>query len=166
MSNKYTIRFSGLSLDAHQFEFSASDDFFAAIEFGEIRKGNLKVKVDLLKEETMLQLDFYISGTVNIMCDRCSELYDQEIKGVNQLLVKFGNDMFLNTDDILIVPRGESEISIASWIYEFTHLLLPQRRVHPKGECNQEVVDRLNELGHAAKFEGGDPRWDALKEVL
>ena len=166
MGDKYTIKLSGLSLDTHQFEFAVADDFFDSIEFGEIRKGNLSVKIDMIKEESMLVLDFEISGTVNIMCDRCSELYDQDIKGQNQLIVKFGEVAQKNTDDVLVLPRGESEMSITLYIYEFIHLLLPQKRVHPDGDCNQEVEDRLNELNTAGKFKGGDPRWDALKEVL
>jgi len=166
MGNKYTIKFSGLALGTHQFSFKAADDFFDSIEFGEIRKGDLSVKVDMIKEETMLVLDFDISGTVNIMCDRCSELYDQEIKGENQLIVKFGDEAHQTTDDILVLPRGESEMSITLYIYEFIHLLIPQKRVHPEGDCDQEVVDRLNELSTSRRFKGGDPRWDALKEVL
>ena len=166
MGDKYTIKFAGLSLDTHQFEFTVSDDFFDLIEFGEIRNGDLTVKIDMIKEESMLVLDFDISGTVTIMCDRCAELYNQEIEGQNQLIVKFGEGAHQNTDDILVLPRGESEMSITLYIYEFTHLLLPQKRVHPDGDCNQEVVDRLNELNTASKFKDGDPRWNALKEVL
>jgi len=166
MDKKYAIRISGLSLDEHHFEFDVANDFFDAIEFGEIRKGELQVKVDMVKEERMLTLDFHIVGTVNIMCDRCSELYDQKIDGTNQLIVKFGDREMPNTDDILVVPRTEAEIPIASYIYEFTHLMLPQKRVHPEGRCNQEIVDKLKELNSAGKFKDGDPRWDALREVL
>ncbi|MBL4578436.1 MAG: DUF177 domain-containing protein, partial [Flavobacteriales bacterium] len=91
MKNEYKVRLSGLPADTHRFEFSIRDDFFESIEFGEIRKGNLQVTIDMVKEESMIVLDFNISGTVNIMCDRCSELYDKEIDGTNQLIVKFGD---------------------------------------------------------------------------
>ncbi|MBL4752535.1 MAG: DUF177 domain-containing protein [Flavobacteriales bacterium] len=166
MDNKYQVRFSGLALGVHQFEFPVEDDFFESIEFGEIRKGKLSVVIDMVKEENMMVLDFAISGTVNITCDRCSELFDQKIEGQHQLIVKFGDKGVQNTDDILFVPRIESEIQVASYIYEFTHLMLPQKRVHPEGECNQEIVDKLAQMGTANKFEGGDPRWDALRKVL
>jgi len=166
MKSEYIIRLSGVSLDTHQFEFIVKDDFFESIEFGEIRSGDLGVAVAMVKEESMLVLDFEIKGTVRIMCDRCSDLYDQEIDGSNQLVVKFGTTALQNTDDILVVPREESEISVASYIYEFTHLMLPQRRVHPEGKCNTEVMKKLEELNTADKFEGGDPRWDALRKVL
>lgn len=166
MKSEYTVRISGLTLDTHRFEFSVKDDFFSAIEFGEIRSGNLEVVVDMVKEEAMLILDFAISGSVNIMCDRCSDLYDQNIDGQNQLIVKFGSFLTQNSEDVLVVPRDESEISVASYIYEFTHLLLPQRRVHPEGKCNEEVMKKLEELNKANKFKDGDPRWDALRKVL
>ena len=166
MANNYTVRIAGLTADTHHFEFSVTDEFFEAIEFGEIRKGNLLVKIDMVLEESMIVLEFSIKGTVNTLCDRCSEFYDQEIQGSNQLIVKYGDSLLQNTDDILIIDRGESEISVTSYIYEFTHLLLPQRRVHVEGQCNQEVVDKIEELNTAGKFSDGDPRWDALREVL
>ena len=166
MANNYTVRIAGLSAGTHQFEFSVTDEFFEAIEFGEIRKGNLQVKIEMTLETSMLVLDFHITGTVHTLCDRCSEFYDQEIEGDNQLIVKYGDSIMHNTDDILVISRGDSEISVASYIYEITHLLLPQKRVHPEGHCNQEVVDKLNELNTANKFRDGDPRWDALREVL
>ena len=166
MHNKYNIRISGLALGIHQFEFSVQDDFFEAFEFGEIRKGQLSVAVEMEKEEGMMVLDFTIVGTVNITCDRCSELYDQKIDGQHQLIVKIGDKGLQNTDDIFVIPRTESEIPVVSYIYEFTHLMLPQRRVHPEGKCNQEVVEKLNQLNSAEKFKDGDPRWDALREVL
>ncbi|MBL4657350.1 MAG: DUF177 domain-containing protein, partial [Flavobacteriales bacterium] len=83
-----------------------------------------------------------------------------------QLIVKFGESALQNSEDILVIPRNESEIPIASYIYEFTHLLLPQRRVHKEGECNTEVMKKLEELNDASKFKGNDPRWDALRKVL
>jgi len=166
MAKNYTVRIAGLAADTHHFEFSVTDEFFADIEFGEIRKGNLLVKIEMVLEASMIVLDFHIRGTVQTLCDRCSEFYDQEIEGNNQLIVKYGDSILQNTDDILIIARGESEIPVASYIYEFTHLLLPQRRIHSEGQCNQEVVDRLEELNTASKFSDGDPRWDALRGVL
>jgi len=166
MKNEYNVRISGLSADIHRFEFYVKDDFFEAIEFGEMRKGNLQVMMDMVKEDAMIVLDFHISGTVNIMCDRCSDLYNQKVDGSNQLIVKFGDGLLQNTDDILIVPQTENEISVASYIYEFIHLMLPQKRIHPEGACDQEVVKKLEELNSENKFKDGDPRWDALREVL
>ena len=166
MVDNFILKFSGLALDTHHFEYAVEDDFFDSIEFGEIRKGNLLVKVDMIKEEEMLILDFDIVGTVNVTCDRCSEMYDQEISGQNQLIVKFGDGDLNNTDDILLLPRGDNEMSLSLYIYEFTHLLLPQKRVHSDGDCDQEVVNKLNELNVSSKLKSNDPRWDALKEVL
>ena len=84
MKNEYKVRLSGLPADTHRFEFSVGDEFFDSIEFGEIRKGNLQVTIDMVKEESMIVLNFNITGTVNIMCDRSSELYNKEIDGTNQ----------------------------------------------------------------------------------
>lgn len=65
----YIIQFVGLNIGEHLFEFSINDKFFEDIDYSEIKQCNLQVKLLLLKQSTMMVLNFEISGTVNIDCD-------------------------------------------------------------------------------------------------
>ena len=48
------------------------------------------------------------------------------------------------------------------YLYEMVALEIPIRHVHPEGECNAEVMNRLN---GADKERQTDPRWAALEQL-
>lgn len=112
----------------------------------------------------MLELDISFSGNVELECDVCTGLYAQPIRGEERLIVKFGEESYDETDEIIVLHPGEYEINIAQPLYEFIHLALPARRVHPEGECDPEVLKKLEELNSGEEEKDDtDPRWDALK---
>jgi uncharacterized protein len=93
----------------------------------------------------MLVLDFKLHGTVMVMCDRCGDEISQTISGENKLVIKFGEQTGSTDFDVFVIGPGEAEVNIAQFIYEFTHLALPARRVHEKmEECNQDVLTAMN----------------------
>ena len=66
-----------------------------------------------------------------------------------------------------MVPIGENHFDISPFIYEFIHLSLPVRRVHPENEfgeniCDAEIIRRLEDLSTSS---GPDPRWEALAQL-
>lgn len=119
------------------------------------------------KSSTMLELFFHIEGTVCVSCDLCTGDFSLPIDGDEKLIVKFGEEEFENTDDIIILPHGEHQINIAQPLYEFINLLLPAKRVHPEGECDPEMLRKLEEYraGDKDSGESTDPRWDMLKNI-
>ncbi|UTW63826.1 DUF177 domain-containing protein [bacterium SCSIO 12741] len=52
-------------------------------------------------------------------------------------------------------------------LYEFIHLALPLKNVHNEGECDPEMVKKIEELnyGEGEEEESTDPRWNALKSL-
>src|SRR5688572_9641887 len=106
---KFEIPFSGLNDGIHYFDFEINNDFFEAIDYSEIKKGKLKVGVELEKQSTLLILHFSIKGKVNVMCDRCTDYFDLPIEGNEQLVVKFGSDMVEESDQIVVIPATDGE---------------------------------------------------------
>jgi len=57
-------------------------------------------------------------------------------------------------------------------LYEFIHLALPIRRVHPldkngKVDCNPEMIKKLNKLLITEEKQNNtDSRWDKLKKLI
>ena len=78
--DQFSINFINLSLGVHAFEFDLDEQFFEAYEEDEISKARVKVLVSLEKQERMLVLCFDIKGSVNVMCDRCLDQFDQPVK--------------------------------------------------------------------------------------
>lgn len=164
----YLIRFGSLKQGTHQFNFEIGDKFFSCFEFSEVKKGNLKATVALEKQSTMLVFHINISGTVNVPCDRCNEPFDLPLSAEERLIVKFDNEAYDSTDEIVVLPHHEYEYNLASQLYEFIILNVPYQRQHPDGECDEEVASLIEE----GEFndpdldeEELDPRWQALQEL-
>ena len=164
---QFVIQFGGLKSGLHQFSFEIEDLFFGKFEYSEIKKGNATVKIDFEREEKLLILNFFIDGKVEMHCDRCYELFLLPINGKERLIVKFGNDFHEENEEVQIIPEGETQIDIRSFVYEFIHLLIPFRRVHPEDEngnnlCDPEIIKRIDE--RESSYEP-DPRWEVLKKL-
>jgi uncharacterized protein len=84
--------------------------------------------------------------------------------------VKFGKNRDESDPDILILPADEQNLEVQHYIYEFVHLALPIRRVHPDDEngnspCDPVMLQRLKE--HIVTDEKYyDPRWDELRKLM
>lgn len=160
----YEIPYTGLKLGKHNFRFEIGNKFFEAFEYSEVEKGELVAAVELEKQSTMLVLNFHISGTVNTICDRCTEPIDVPVSAEERLIVKFGDEPFEDTDEIIVLPPSEHKVKLGQFLFEFIELNMPQKRIHEEGKCNREMIAALNEH----RVEDGDvtdPRWEALKAL-
>jgi uncharacterized protein len=169
-NRQFVIPFKGLKIGEHDFFFDVDDKFFADFQESEISKGNVKVVIHLDKKVNMLRLEFIIDGVVSIMCDRCLDDFDLPIAFKTNLFIKFGDVTEEQTDEILVLSHNEFELDVSQYIYEYTHLSLPYRRIHPDDEnglstCNKEMLKRLDDYLFDEKNENTDPRWDDLKNL-
>jgi len=167
---EFDIKFTGLSLGKHSFDFEVKKTFFEAFEYSDIQNGEAQVNVALERMSSMMILEFDLSGKVDFPCDKCLDDVSVELEeNYFKLFVKFGDDDFDETDEVIVVPTSEYAINIAQYVYEFINLSLPGKKVHPEGECNQEMVEKLGkyivEESVDEEEEETDPRWDALKNI-
>ncbi len=171
---EFTIPFVGLKVGKHQFEYKIEQAFFDYFEYKEFNSTRVDVHLELEKKSTLLELNFNISGFVNVNCDITNEPYDQAVKNTLNLVVKFGDEYNDEYDDILIVPHGTYEINVQQYIYELIILSVPLKRIHPgveDGTLNSDILKKLEELSPEAKKDKTkedeiDPRWNTLKKLL
>jgi uncharacterized protein len=164
---QFVIPFGGLKPGVHPFSFEIDDQFFEQFELSEIKKGKITVEISLEREEKMLILNFLINGNVEMPCDRCYEPFLLPVSGRERLIVKFGDGYHEENEEVQIIPLGETHVDISSFIYEFVHLLVPVRRVHPDDEngnslCDPEIIKRIDEREGSSE---PDPRWEVLKKL-
>ena len=149
----YTISFKGLPLGCAVFDWVIDGRFFACYETSEIKDAKLDVQVTLVKHTSFLELDFFLSGWTEVNCDRCLDPLKLEMAAKAKMIVKFGEDASdedTDNDDLLFLPFGEDSIDVAQYLYEYAHLNLPLRRVHPDNEngssgCNAEMISKLKQ---------------------
>lgn len=189
---EFLIQFSGLKTGEHQFEYHIENDFFDLFNYDEFNNVNINVEATLLKKETMMELYLSHKGTVNVPCDVTNEDFDLPVNGSLKLIIKFGEEFNNDNEDLLILPHGEFQFSIAQFIYEIIVLSVPYKRVHPSIAPDYEVeendLDFLDDddlkLINDDDFAGNDdtenettgddspenketdPRWDELKKLL
>ncbi len=164
--NEFLIPVSGLALGVHSFKFDIKDDFFADMDYSEVKQADVTVDLEVLREELMMTLNFHLEGKVLVPCDRCADEFFIPIQSEQVFYIKFGAEGVEESDDVVVVPAEEHAYDIRSLIYEYIILSIPIHRVHPEGECNPQVLAMLSHDEEPTDEETAtDPRWAALKDV-
>lgn len=149
LGDKYTLKFKGLSVGTHHFEYTVDDAFFAAFETSEIHRGDVKVALDVDRQSSMLTFDFRMTGDVEVTCDRCLGEFRMPVAYTGRLLVKFVEEAPEESDgEVLWLHPSETEVDLAQYIYESIVLSLPYQRVHPldaagNPTCDPEMLRRF-----------------------
>ncbi len=166
----YKIKFSGLNLGEHSFDYQLNNEFFKLFEYQDFEESDLFAEVLLRKKTNSLELQISIKGTVTVPCDLTTELYRQPIDGSAEVMVKFGEEYDDSNEEVLILPHGEHELNVAQYLYETAVLAVPLKHVSPdaeKSEAGKEIREKLENLSPEAEDEKStDPRWDKLKNLL
>jgi len=165
--NQFAIPFVNLKEGVHNYDYEIKDLFFDNFEFSEIRKGKINVHLTFERQTSMLILNFNIAGNVIVECDICLEELEIPVESSNTLLVKLGNEYREETDEAIVIPINSNEINVAQFIYEFIHLALPIKRVHPLNDkdestCNSLMIRKLDELKCNSS---NNNTWDVLKNL-
>lgn len=182
----YKLPLIGLPLGTHNYEYELGNQFFKDIDGTEVQKGNVHVALTVKNRGDIFELNFEISGVVQVPCDRCLDDMDYEVSTQEHLYVKFGKEYSEENDDVVIIPEEDGEINLAWFLYEFVALTIPLKHVHAPGKCNKAMSFKLRK--HTARRIGDeedadtedgfeedeeemeddnttDPRWDELKKI-
>jgi uncharacterized protein len=164
---EYTIQFVGLEPGNHQFEFEVNDSFFEHFEFSLIKHGQVHIAVALEKMERMMIFNITLEGKVLVTCDRCCDEFLFPVSDTQKLIVKLGAEYMEESEDVVVIPETEYQFDLSPYVYEFIHLALPARLLHPddeegKSTCDPEMLQLLEKLNTSDTV---DPRWEALKKL-
>ena len=175
--NEYVIEFSGLKEGHYVFNYEIGDKFFEQLEFSEFRKAKMIVKINFEKKETMMIANMNVDGFIEVMCDMCTDDFSIPVNGEDEIIFRFSEHEEYNEEVKCVLPN-EVEIDFTHYIYEFICLLLPSRKVHPEGGCNQDMLEEVNnylmieqddiediDTEESEDENEVDPRWAALKKL-
>lgn len=161
----YIIPIRGLKEGKYEFNYTLTPSFFDAFEEDEIRCKTIDVLVKLNKNNNIFEFSFEIHGIIIVACDRCLDNLELSIEHSAMMFVKYGQDFQELDDDVLIIPENEGTFDVSSLILEFVKLSIPIKKVHSDGQCNVDMMQRIDELTPHEE-EKTDPRWDTLKDLL
>ena len=170
MSGSCIIPLSGLKVGRHIIDFEIGKEFFEQFEESEVKEGSLIANIVLDKRSSLLDLEISISGSLQICCDRCLELFSQPLKCENRLLVKIGKSIAEDDPDIISISPEEHQLDMRQHLYEYILLALPIKRVHPDDKDGNSTCDPLmlkKLMEHRAEKDNDiDPRWEELKKLM
>jgi uncharacterized metal-binding protein YceD (DUF177 family) len=170
------IEFPKLRAGANQFEFKVDEKFLSDYEYSPVKQADVYIKLNLFKTENMLDLDFMLSGTANVVCDTCLAAVDMPISLIFKLVIKFSDSENLADDEIIYLNRGEHEYDLKQFLYESLIVAIPSKKscdeVPEPKPCNKDVLAKIGLVTNVeeAEEESGekdtDPRWDKLKDIF
>jgi uncharacterized metal-binding protein YceD (DUF177 family) len=170
------IEFPKLRAGANQFEFKVDEKFLSDYEYSPVKQADVYIKLNLFKTENMLDLDFMLSGTANVVCDTCLAAVDMPISLEFKLVIKFSDSENLADDEIIYLNRGEHEYDLKQFLYESLIVAIPSKKscdeVPEPKPCNKDVLAKIGLVTNVeeAEEESGekdtDPRWDKLKDIF
>ena len=172
--SKYDLNLAKLALKTHHFEFELGPEFFALFDQPLVEQGHLHADVELIKTERLMTLNFHITGTVQLTCDRSLDEFDQPLDIQEQLLVRFGDEAKELDDNVLQITPDTMALDIAQHLYDYIGLALPMKKLHPRFQNEaDDDPDAETKLIFSTRpknenpddDEPADPRWAALKNL-
>lgn len=176
---QYDINIIGLEPKRYEYDYSSGEAFFQALDQQLISRGNVQTHLILDKSETMIRLDFSITGVVERTCDRSLDLYDEHVDTRQTLFLKFADRNEELTDEIELIERNTATINVARYIFDYIVLSMPMKGLHPRFR-EEEDDDDLSDgkliysSGAVAETDSDevkeektavDPRWEALRKL-
>jgi uncharacterized protein len=176
---KYSINVARLKLGKHSETFEIDRAFFEHMGTSLISEGEVEARLEKVKYNTHLDAKFFISGTVQVECDRCGHPYPQAITEQRRIIYAFSESMKFDGYEVIYVDPDEPELSLVQELYDFVHLALPMRKVPEPAVhiCPPEVLEVLGLDEHGeplpeAPVEEAEPsdepvdeRWAVLKKL-
>lgn len=140
------------SIEVREYDFEIDDSFFAHFEYGEIQKGKLTARLAVVNSGRQIRIDLSLKGSVELPCDRCLDIYQQEINAEYVLYGKFGEDAGQDDIDVFWIPEDNNYVDLVPVLYDYINLSLPLKKIHSSGEngeslCNRDMLIRLDEIG-------------------
>jgi uncharacterized metal-binding protein YceD (DUF177 family) len=148
--NQYIIQFKGLKEGVHDFEFILGKPFFTECEYLEVPDGMVAAHVVLTRKPTFLDLDINLSGSLQVLCDRCLDYFEMDVDFAGHLVVRFSEQVEEGDDEIIFLNPEDNQLDMKHYFYECISVSLPYRKVHPdlpdgKSGCDPEMLKKLKD---------------------
>jgi len=164
----FDIKFVGLNLGKHDFQFKIDSEFISKFQDTLIEKLDLTLNFTLDKQtESLYLLDFNFTGSIELECDRCLQDFSYPVKQNNRLILKVENAQDNLNDDMIFISSNDIKINIAEYIYEFVSLIVPMKKTCEliSKQCDKEMLKLLNNysIQSGNNIHKPEEEWNMLK---
>jgi len=174
--NQYDIDIYGLKEKQYDYDFESGSTFFKHLEQELIEDGYFKVHLTIDKSSTMLMLHFHIVGSIQLVCDRSLETFEEPIDIKERLILKYSDHDEELSEEIQLIRQDTTRINVAEYVFEFIALTIPMKKLHPRFRTDDDedfdedegfLVYQSSDEDDTEKTnnEDIDPRWAALSKL-
>ena len=140
---EFKLPLKSLPEGTHSFEYHLGKKFFENMESPDIHDADLQVQLTVTYKRDLYTLDFTITGTITLICDRCLDDLIMPVETEYHINVKYGDDYNDEADDLLVIPESDNYLNVAYILYDTVALTVPIKHVHPMGKCNRQMSQML-----------------------
>lgn len=185
--SEFKLQLKSMPEGVERFDYHLDKTFFMNMENADVREADLDVKLTVVNRGGIYNLDFAITGSVTLLCDRCLDDLVLPIDAPYHIAVKYGDCYNDESDELLEIPESDNFLNVAYMVYDTVALAIPIKHVHPLGKCNRamsailkkhrahsiddddealddEFFDEVDDMGSASEAPT-DSRWDELKKL-
>jgi uncharacterized metal-binding protein YceD (DUF177 family) len=179
----YDIDIIRLKDGKHSFSFEVNNEFFKYYEAEDwVNGANIIVTVNVNKTVSVLEVNFDITGTLGLTCDRSLEEFDHPLELTEKVIFKYGPVVEEISEDVFMITKDTPSINVAQLIYEFILLAIPAKKIHPDylDETDEDDFDEEGSLIYLSEEKENeaddsdeesqqekpaDPRWEILNKL-
>jgi uncharacterized protein len=179
----YDIDIIRLKDGKHSFRFEVNNEFFIHYEAEDwVNGANIIVNVNVNKTVSVLEVNFEITGTLGLTCDRSLEEFDYPLELTEKVIYKYGPVVEEISEDVFMITKDTPSVNLAQLIYEFILLAIPAKKIHPDylDETDEDDFEEEGSLIYISEEEENesedsddesqqekpaDPRWEILNKL-
>ena len=166
---QFAIPVKGMKKGIHEYFFDIDNEFFSRFKDSLISEGEYKVKLTCDKRDSLMTLNFEVSGTYKSVCDRClarieiPTLIDYTV----YLKYRYTQGRDLEGGDVIFIDENQHTYNLADIIYQIITLSMPVQSLYdckndPEPKCDFEMLERLEQHKEQASV---NPVWAKLKDI-
>ena len=143
---QFSLPLQGLKIGTHSFSFEIDKAFFAAFERSPYRSGSIAAHAALEKKTDHMVLNVNYDGSIELDCDRCTDLIDFPVTGSSEMLIKFSEDE-REEEEVIYINPDAPQFNCAKVFYDAIILGLPLNKTCDEVEdksCNPDVIALLD----------------------
>lgn len=170
LKNQFVINLVSIKNNAETYDFQIDNELFENFDQDIVKKGAVNVRINLTKSELMVTMNFEISGSVNLICDKSLEEFDEELNSKNTIYFKYGDEDLELDVNLFQIDHKTVEIDVFTHIMEFILLEIPFRKIHPNlrdedDESEDGEILYQTDLDQDIKEETKNSNWGELEKL-
>lgn len=169
-NREFLIPLNGLASGGTRFRWKADGKFFDDFGNADILDADIVAEAVAVKNSGGVRVDCSIIGTVTVQCDRCMDDLVLPVDTEVSLKLRY-NAPADGADDedgceTVSVSAEDHDFDMRQTVYDYVCVSLPMQRFHNDGECNPEMIERLDRGITVTGTETDENPFESLRELF